>query len=127
MANLQEYIQYQRDARINAGYDVDNPASEYYFPLSLAAKGGTNWMKELTRNGSLQEYELIASGGTGKTTYYTSLSYNKTEGIVPTVGFEKMQVRANLDTELNKWLKVGTRINAGYMKGIGRSEQLARR
>lgn len=116
MANLQEYIQYQRDARINAGYDVDNPASEYYFPLSLAAKGGTNWMKELTRNGSLQEYELIASGGTGKTTYYTSLSYNKTEGIVPTVGFEKMQVRANLDTELNKWLKVGTRINAGYMK-----------
>ena len=116
MANLQEYIQYQRDARINAGYDVDNPASEYYFPLSLAAKGGTNWMKELTRNGSLQEYELIASGGTGKTTYYTSMSYNKTEGIVPTVGFEKMQVRANLDTELNKWLKVGTRINAGYMK-----------
>ena len=116
MANLQEYIQYQRDARINAGYDVDNPASQYYFPLSLAAKGGTNWMKELTRNGSLQEYELIASGGTGKTTYYTSLSYNKTEGIVPTVGFEKMQVRANLDTELNKWLKVGTRINAGYMK-----------
>lgn len=116
MANLQEYIQYQRDARINAGYDVDNPASGYYFPLSLAAKGGTNWMKELTRNGSLQEYELIASGGTGKTTYYTSLSYNKTEGIVPTVGFEKMQVRANLDTELNKWLKVGTRINAGYMK-----------
>lgn len=116
MANLQEYIQYQRDARINAGYDVDNPASEYYFPLSLAAKGGTNWMKELTRNGSLQEYELIASGGTGKTTYYTSLSYNKTDGIVPTVGFEKMQVRANLDTELNKWLKVGTRINAGYMK-----------
>ena len=116
MANLQEYIQYQRDARINAGYDVDNPASQYYFPLSLAAKGGTNWMKELTRNGSLQEYELIASGGTGKTTYYTSLSYNKTDGIVPTVGFEKMQVRANLDTELNKWLKVGTRINAGYMK-----------
>lgn len=116
MANLQEYIQYQRDARINAGYDVDNPASEYYFPLSLAAKGGTNWMKELTRNGSLQEYELIASGGTGKTTYYTSMSYNKTDGIVPTVGFEKMQVRANLDTELNKWLKVGTRINAGYMK-----------
>ena len=116
MANLQEYIQYQRDARRNAGYDVDNPASEYYFPESLAAKGGTNWMKELTRNGNLQEYELIASGGAGKTTYYTSLSYNKTEGIVPTVGFEKMQIRANLDTELNKWLKVGTRINGGYMK-----------
>ena len=116
MANLQEYIQYQRDARRNAGYDVDNPASEYYFPESLAAKGGTNWMKELTRDGSLQEYELIASGGAGKTTYYTSLSYNKTEGIVPTVGFEKIQVRANLDTELNKWIKIGTRINGGYMR-----------
>lgn len=116
MANLQEYIQYQRDARINAGYDVDDPASQYYFPQSLAAKGGTNWLKELTRTANLQEYELIASGGTGKTTYYTSLSYNNSEGIVPSVGFEKMQVRANLDTELNKWLKMGTRINGGYMK-----------
>ena len=116
MANLEEYIQYQRDARINAGYDVDDPTSEYYFPLSLASKGGTNWMKELTRTGNLQEYELIASGGAGKTTYYTSMSYNKTEGIVPTVGFEKMQIRANLDTELNKWLKMGTRLQGGYMK-----------
>ena len=118
MANLEEYIQYQRDARINAGYDVDDPASEYYFPLSLAAKGGTNWLKELTQNGSMQEYELIASGGAGKTTYYNSLSYNKTDGIVPTVGFEKMQIRANLDTELNKWLKMGTRLHGGYMKVV---------
>lgn len=118
MANLQEYVQYQRDARRNAGYDVDNPASEYYFPESLAAKGGTNWLKELTRNGSMQEYELIASGGAGKTTYYNSLSYNKTDGIVPTVGFEKMQIRANLDTELNKWLKLGTRLHGGYMKVV---------
>lgn len=116
MANLEEYVQYQRDARINAGLDVDNPASEYYFPQALVSKRATNWMKELTRNGSLQEYELIASGGAGKTTYYTSLSYNNTEGIVPCVGFEKMQVRANLDTELNKWLKLGTRLQGGYMK-----------
>lgn len=105
MANLEEYVQYQRDARINAGYNPDDPSSEYYFPQAMAGRRATNWMKELTRNGSLQEYELIASGGAGKTTYYTSLSYNKTNGIVPTVGFEKMQIRANLDTELNKWLK----------------------
>ena len=115
LANLEEYIQYQRDLRLNAGLNPDDPASEYYFPKALAAKGGTNWMKELTRNGSLQEYELIASGGTGKTTYYTSVSYNKSEGILPSVAFEKMQARANLDTELNKWLKLGTRIQAGYM------------
>uniref|UniRef100_UPI003FED9886 SusC/RagA family TonB-linked outer membrane protein n=1 Tax=Barnesiella intestinihominis TaxID=487174 RepID=UPI003FED9886 len=88
----------------------------YYFPQAMAGRRATNWMKELTRNGSLQEYELIASGGAGKTTYYTSLSYNKTNGIVPTVGFEKMQIRANLDTELNKWLKMGTRLHGGYMK-----------
>lgn len=94
MANLEEYVQYQRDARINAGYNPDDPTSEYYFPQAMAGRRATNWMKELTRNGSLQEYELIASGGAGKTTYYTSLSYNKTNGIVPTVGFEKMQIRA---------------------------------
>ena len=116
MANLEEYVQYQRDARVNAGYDVDDPTSDYYFPQALVSKRATNWLKEMTRNGNLQEYELIASGGAGKTTYYTSLSYNKTEGIVPCVGFEKMQIRANLDTELNKWLKMGTRLQGGYMK-----------
>ncbi len=116
MANLEEYVQYQRDARVNAGYDVDDPTSNYYFPQALVSKRATNWLKEMTRNGNLQEYELIASGGAGKTTYYTSMSYNKTEGIVPCVGFEKMQIRANLDTELNKWLKMGTRLQGGYMK-----------
>ncbi len=116
MANLEEYVQYQRDARVNAGYDVDDPTSDYYFPQALVSKRATNWLKEMTRNGNLQEYELIASGGAGKTTYYTSMSYNKTEGIVPCVGFEKMQIRANLDTELNKWLKMGTRLQGGYMK-----------
>ena len=116
MANLEEYVQYQRDARVNAGYDVDDPTSDYYFPQALVSKRATNWLKEMTRNGNLQEYELIASGGAGKTTYYTSLSYNNTEGIVPCVGFEKMQIRANLDTELNKWLKMGTRLQGGYMK-----------
>lgn len=116
LANVEEYVQYQRDSRINAGFNPDDPASDYYFPEALVAKGGTNWLKELIRNGSLQEYELIASGGSGKTTYYTSLSYSKTEGILPIVAFEKMQARANLDTELNKWLKMGTRIQAGYMK-----------
>ncbi len=116
MADLQQYVQYQRDARINAGHDVDNPASDYYFPEALAAGPSTNWLKELTRNGELQEYEVIASGGAGKTTYHASLGYNKSEGIIPTVGFEKMQLRVNLDTELNKWLKFGARIHGGYMK-----------
>ncbi len=116
MANLQEYVQWQRDARRNAGHDVDNPASDYYFPEALAAGPSTNWLKELTQNAELQEYEVVASGGAGKTTYHSSLSYNKSEGIIPTVGFEKMQLRVNLDTELNKWIKMGARIHGGYMK-----------
>ncbi len=131
LATLEEYVQYQRDARYNASaqvaanpgisiydpsLDINNPASSGYFPEALAAGASTNWMKELTQTGQLQEYEVVASGGAGKTTYHTSLSYNKSEGIVPTVGFEKIQLRVNLDTELNKWIKMGTRINGGYLK-----------
>ncbi len=32
MANLEEYVQYQRDARINAGYNPDDPTSGVLFP-----------------------------------------------------------------------------------------------
>lgn len=118
MMNLQQYVQYYRDAATNAGYDPDMPGSEYYMPLSAANGKGTDWMDLMTRTGQLQEYEAIVSGGNSKTNYYTSLSYSNHESIIVGNGFEKMQMRANMDSEINKWLKFGTRIQGGYMKSV---------
>ena len=112
----QELLEYQRDAIRNAGKDPDNPqgGSTNYRPYELLTRDQTNWMDHFTRIGQQQEYEINMSGGSSKTKYYNSLSYNKTEGIYYGIDFSRMQARVNVDHEINKSLKTGTRINFGY-------------
>ena len=115
------WVNYYRTAVINAGGNPDDPSSQYYMPLGTLSQPMTNWMDALTRTGSLQEYEVNAQGGNGKTNYYASASYGKTEGITYGSDFERIQMRVNVDSELNKWLKMGARVNGGYMRMEGES------
>lgn len=112
-----ELLGYQRQAIINSGRNPDDPTggASYYRPYEMLTRPQTNWMDHFTRMGNMQEYEVNMSGGSGKTKYYNSLSYHNNEGIFYGVDFQKMQARINVDHELNKYLKTGVRINAGYM------------
>ena len=74
----------------------------------------TDWMNHLTRTGTTQEYEINATGGNNKTSYYSSLSYNKTEGIAYGIDYSTFRARVNVDHELNKYLKTGARVNVSY-------------
>ncbi len=110
----QELIDYRRIAAINAGYNPDDPTSQYYYPQSLLENGTTNWYKELTRIGSLQEYELNASGGNDKGSFYSSVAYHKNEGVFYGVDYQRFTARANTDFNLTKTLKAGAKINVSY-------------
>ncbi len=114
--NGQELLSYQRQAVINAGKNPDDPTggASYYRPYELLSREQTNWMDHFTRRGKMQEYEINMSGGTAKTKYYNSLSYTDQEGVFYGIGFKRMSARVNVDHEINKWLKTGTRVNAGY-------------
>ena len=114
MMTGQELLSYQRDAIRNAGMNPDDPTSAYYRPYELLTRPQTNWMDHFTRTGHNQEYEINMSGGTGKTKYYNSVSYNKTEGIVYGNDFQRMAARINVDHEINPYLTTGTRITGGY-------------
>ena len=110
----QELIDYRRVCAINAGYNPDDPTSQYYYPQSLLENGTTNWYKELTRVGSLQEYEVNATGGNDKASYYASVAYHKNEGVFYGVDYERMTARVNADMKLNKSLKTGAKFNLSY-------------
>ena len=112
----QELLEFQRDAIKNAGRNPDDPTAgaTYYRPYELLTRTQTNWMDHMTRTGQQQEYEINMSGGSSKTKYYNSLSYNKTEGIYYGLEFNRMQARVNVDHEISKSLKTGTRINVGF-------------
>lgn len=72
--NTNEMITLLREGVKNAGKD------EAYFQSELKTAGidttvNTDWFDVLTRNGQFQQYDLSASGGTEKTTFYGSGSY----------------------------------------------------
>jgi len=109
-----QLVQYMRDAVTNAGYDPDDPTAnkgKFYVPNSLLAKPQVNWLNEVTRKGSIKEYEGSVSGGNERTKHFTSALYSKTDGVFYGVGYEKMQLRSNLDHEVSKSLKIGSRFN----------------
>lgn len=112
-----ELLGFQRQAVINSGRNPDDPTGSYYRPNELLTRPLTNWMDHFTRLGRMEEYEITAQGGTAKTKTYNSFSYHNNEGVYYGVGFQKMQARTNVDHELTKKLRIGTKINLGYMYG----------
>ena len=109
MMNGEQLLNYYRTALTNAGQNPDD-----MYPMSILDKPMTDWMDHLTRTGTTQEYEINATGGNDKTSYYSSLSYNKTEGIAYGIDYSTFRARVNVDHQLSKYLKTGARVNVAY-------------
>ncbi len=109
-----ELLEYRRVCAINAGYNPDDPSSQYYFPTSLLENGTVNWYKELTRLGALQEYEVNAQGGNEKGSFYASLAYHDNEGVFYGQDFQRISARVNADYRLTRTLQAGAKVNVSY-------------
>ena len=81
---------------------------------SILNREMTNWLREFTKVGLLQEYEINAQAGSDKGRFYASLSYQDNEGIAYGIDFQKFQARVNSDYQLTKTLSIGTRVNLAY-------------
>ena len=109
-----EALEYKRTAVINAGQDPDDPTGSMYFPYSLLENGCDNWYKELTKIGSVQEYEINATAGNERSSYYSSVAYHKNDGVYHGLNFQRFTARVNADSQLTKKLKTGARVNVSY-------------
>jgi TonB-linked SusC/RagA family outer membrane protein len=67
----------------------------------------TDWLKEATRTGHLQEHNLSISGGTPKVQYYVSASRLNQSGVLKGYEFHRTSVRSNLDAQVTDYLKIG--------------------
>ena len=115
MMTASELLGWQRAAVYNAGSDPDDPAGgSYYRPLSLLNGRLYNPLREFTRIGTTQEYEIGAHGGNARAKYYSSFSYQKDQGVVYGVDFQRLQGRINASYKLLKNLETGVRFNLAY-------------
>ncbi len=107
MMNLREYATFANNLTSNG----DGTASAEYADPSLLGKG-TNWQDAVFQTAFQQSHQLSAQGGSDKVQYYVSGSYMDQEGTIIGSEFNRFSLRANIDAQLKKWLKLG--LNATF-------------
>ncbi len=84
-------------------------------------KINTNWNDAVFQDGKMQSHQISASGGTDKTTFYTSFSLFDQEGVTINTGLKRYNGRLNLaHTERN--LKFGVNFSGGWSNFRGTNE-----
>lgn len=107
MMTLQEFGIYQRQL-----YDegVMPNVDESYLDPSLLGKG-TDWQDAVTKDAWMQSHNLSMSGGGEKMTYLFSVGYMDQDGLLLNSNFERFTGRMNIDSELNKYVKLGSSLS----------------
>lgn len=87
--------------------NFQNGTDKYKYP-------NTNWFNELFQNAPIQEYNVSIKGGSSNVSSYLSFNYLNQEGMVPNTNSQRYGIRANVESIVNKWLKVSGRFS--YLK-----------
>ena len=62
------------------------------------------------------QVDLNVTGGTEVVNYYLSFGHYQAEGIMDDSNMRRETLRANIDANVNKWIKVGANLNVSYQK-----------
>lgn len=111
--NTPEMLELMREAWGNAGKQAAD------FPAELAKSGvdttiNTDWFDVLTRNGQYQQYDLSASGGTEKTTFYASGSYYTSKAALMGSDFKRYTGNFKLHNQATKKLSFNLGLQLSY-------------
>ncbi len=124
---------------LNAQYGISQPASSKFHLMSgsqladyqhkygvitdkqheeiLASGVNTDWREYLfDQSAPMYQVDLSITGGSEKTSYYISGMFMDQKGTDPNSGVHKYTVRSNVESQANKWLKVGMNLGVGYDK-----------
>ena len=71
----------------------------------------TDWYDVIYRTGITQNYQLSLSSGTDKTKYFLSAGYLDDQGIIKETYHKRYSFRAKVDSNIRKWLSVGTNVS----------------
>lgn len=71
----------------------------------------TDWQNEvLVDNAPVTNHNLSIAGGSARSTYFLSLNYGSQQGVVKSNWNKTYRIRANIDNEINSFLRIGNNI-----------------
>lgn len=74
----------------------------------------TDWWDLIMRTGTMQTYNVSATGGNEQSNFYASIGYLKQEGLQINNDYDRYNVRFNYDYNLFKNLKTGFRVDGNW-------------
>lgn len=74
-----------------------------------------DWQDEAFRSGMIQNYDVAVSGGTENLSYLVSGGYMKQDGIVTGTDYQRITLRANVESKINKYLTIGLNLAPTYI------------
>lgn len=93
-------------------YKIGNTyGNREFFDASGNPLYDTDWQDEATRTAISHNHNLAFTGGTEKTAFGAFLNFTDDEGIIKSSYKKRFSGRITLDTEVNKWLKMGAVLN----------------
>lgn len=88
-----------------------------YTPDEIAVLSANNhdWQKDILKNSIEESYYFQASGGNDKNTYYYSLGYDHSGGLVKYIdGLKRYTARFNFDSQVSSKFKIGLNSSIQY-------------
>lgn len=97
----------------NSLFDANGKiASDAYILPGIAED--LDWYDQMERLGYRQDYNLNATGGTKKTSYFFSVGYNNEKGFIKYSDGERYTARANVSVSPVSWIKAGVNLGASH-------------
>lgn len=115
--NAEQRAQVAATAAKNGGTTILPAFDPTKYPEGLVTK--TNWMDEVFRNATLQDYNAAINGGSEKSNFYLSFNYRNAEGIVLNTKTKRYNFRINSEHQITPWLKVGENLSYSSTNGNG--------
>lgn len=82
-----------------------------------------DWRSAIERVGIRHDGGVLISGATGKSDYYSSVGYTNDQGYIIGSSLSRYSAKANVNSKITKWLKVGTNLSAAITDSEGNQNE----
>lgn len=117
MLTAEQYIKVRTDAAKVSGVAIPSGIDPAIFPWSGTTR--TNWLDEIFRTGSMQNYAVSISDGNDRLKGLVSFEYNKVEGTLLNTYSKNMGLNTTIDFQPYKWLTLTQKVSYRYTNGQG--------
>jgi len=102
-----QYVQKYADYLMETNQKQTSPVPNYGELANYNAGHTTDWIKETTQQGVMQDHNVSISGGSPDVKYLVSADYLNQKGVIKGYQYHRFSFRTNLDMNVTSYLTIG--------------------